>query len=269
MFEITIPGKFVLCGEHAVLRGQPALALPHPAFHLTLKKTDQDFTEVTPASLKAPTEAVLDQAREIGMSGPFTGRFEIQSDIPVAAGLGSSAALCVAVSASIDPTLIQDTPRWRQIATRLEDRFHGTSSGMDIAVCVAREPIAFVRGEAPRTLGFRALPRFTFHDSGIPKKTKESVASVAAAQRPDLDRRMGDATQSAIEGLHAYALGRKRVGLDMVALAMTEGMLCFEEWGLVPPPIRSLADQLLSEGALAVKLTGAGGGGYLVALWND
>jgi mevalonate kinase len=95
------------------------------------------------------------------------------------------------------------------------------------------------------------------------------VAAVAAAQRPDLDQKMGDATTSAIEGLRTYALGRKRVGLDAVAQAMTQGMVCFEEWGLVPDPIRAQADRLLQEGALAVKLTGAGGGGYLVALWND
>lgn len=268
-FEITVPGKFVLCGEHAVLRGFPALALPHPRFRLRLRTSNAATLEVQPPSLRDAVRGVFEQAAQIDLKVPSGSRVEIDSDIPVAAGLGSSAALCVALSASLDPSLLQDVRRWNEVATRLEDRFHGTSSGMDIAVCVAREPIEFRRGEAPALLGLSELPKFSFHDSGLPKKTKESVAAVTAAGRSDLDQKMGDATVSAIEGLRTYSLGRKRVGLDAVAQAMTQGMLCFEEWGLVPAQISAQRDRLLQEGALAVKLTGAGGGGYLVALWND
>jgi mevalonate kinase len=44
---------------------------------------------------------------------------------------------------------------------------------------------------------------------------------------------------------------------------------CFEGWGLLPPEAKALARELKAQGALATKLTGAGSGGMIVALWAE
>ena len=54
-----------------------------------------------------------------------------------------------------------------------------------------------------------------------------------------------------------------------VARAMTLGQECYEQWGLVPEEADQIIKKLKSEGALAVKMTGAGDGGFVVALWKE
>ena len=42
---------------------------------------------------------------------------------------------------------------------------------------------------------------------------------------------------------------------------------CFEQWGLIDSSVQAEMDRLSAQGALAVKPTGSGGGGYLLSLW--
>src|SRR5687768_1294377 len=104
LFETKVPGKWVLSGEHAVLRGATAVALPHPEFSLSLKFDDRatdgfriDQTFLSPelsVLLEGWIHEIFDQHSEKIPSGLLT----IQSTIPMGAGLGSSAALCVGLA---------------------------------------------------------------------------------------------------------------------------------------------------------------------------
>lgn len=281
-FEIRVPGKWVLSGEHAVLRGVPAIALPHPEFSLDLR------FDPNPAEMfvTAPTEArelavglieAVHRITQLPSGGEPQGRLEIRSSIPFGAGLGSSAALCVAIVRWLAPAIGIEESRIRETATRLEDRFHGKSSGMDVAVISEAAPIRFelLGGERrAETLGLSRLPKFSFHDTGLRKKTSECIARVERfrAERPEAgarcDVRMGSASELALRGLRAFAAAETQTGLNDLREAMRLGQECFREWDLVPEAALEIERRLYAEGARAVKLTGAGGGGYLVALWD-
>ncbi|MBY0471337.1 hypothetical protein K2X30_09230 [bacterium] len=277
-FECKIPGKWVLTGEHTVLRGGTAIALPHPDFHLKLSfLPGPEGLKIEPAEATLVIQEILDAARPHlapGFLDSCTGTLKIQSTIPLGAGLGSSAALCVAVTRWLTHLGAKLPENPFEFAKRLEDHFHGKSSGMDIAVTSISKPILFKMDQPPEALGSKNLPRFTFHDTGLRTRTSGCVAKVEAfrSQAPqrgaEIDHLMMQATEQGLDGLRKFAEGQTDAGLQDLAGAMRSGQKCFYDWDLVPKAARELEQKLLKEGALAVKLTGAGGGGFLVALWG-
>ena len=274
-FQARVPGKWVLAGEHAVLRGAKAVALPHPDLALSMSFEPDSQA---PGLLVHPPEAsepILRLLASVPLEPRMAGVLRIRSTLPQGAGLGSSAALCVAVTRWVASAIDLPQTDFQDFATRLENQFHGKSSGMDVAVTLLGEPVSFLRGQKPLSLGIDKLPRFTFHDTGLRASTRDCVAKVEVFLHDNpkegrlLDELMSQASTHAIEGLKAYDSGACAVGLEHIARAMTESQECFEGWGLVPVAIRGLQHDLLARGARAAKLTGAGAGGVLVALWND
>lgn len=281
MSRIQIPGKWVLTGEHAVLTGGEALVLPHPEYSLWLEwaegRVGSGF-RIEPESISGVVRDLLGGLERHGGSSSkmvFDGTLTIRSSIPLGGGLGSSAALCVALVRWASPFLGVSPGREREIATLLENGFHGRSSGMDVAAASAACPIRFRMGVDPIPLSWNALPRFTFHDTGLRAPTKECVERVDALRRSDpslateTDRSMGMATEEAIRGLTSYSQGQIGEGLAGVAGAMRRAQECFRVWGLLPNSVDRQISNLMTQGALAVKLTGAGAGGFLVALWPE
>jgi mevalonate kinase len=282
-FSIQIPGKWVLTGEHAVLRGAQAVALPHPTLGL--------FLQFHPSSASEPYRSALADhplLQELleGHLRPEqvpSGALTLKSSLPIQAGLGSSAALCVALTRWLKgPLQLQTEDDCLRFATALEDRFHGKSSGMDVATIAAGEPISFHRGGPIRKLGIRKLPKFTFHDTGLRSSTRDCVEQVFEFHRDRsnwaqaIDARMEAASQLATKGLELYQQQRPEPrplsaesGLQALQEAMDLAHQCFLDWNLVPAEITEQRQNLLQQGALACKLTGAGRGGMWVALWPD
>ena len=265
-FETRVPGKWVLAGEHAVLRGEPALALPHVEWCLRLSYSPgAGELQVEPKSAGTLIQDLLASlAPRLG--GLPSGSLKIESTIPIGAGLGSSAALCVAMTQWLRLPLGAEPAEVRAIATELEHRFHGQSSGMDVAAVLAGRPILFRRGEEPEALELPKMPHFTFHDTGLRARTQDCVEKVEAFRRRspeaglEVDRAMGQATRWAVEGLRDYSL-------STLARGINQARECFQAWDLDPPEAQSLRNSLIRQGALAAKLTGAGAGGMVVALW--
>jgi mevalonate kinase len=224
------------------------------------------------------SENIAPLARELlGRTLPQAplGTLRVESTIPSGAGLGSSAALSVALT------------RWLQargativdvfaFARDVESRFHGTSSGMDIAAVLSATPIVFRRGQAPEPLP--ALPagplRFTLHDTGLRSATRDCVAQVdqwrlahPEAAGP-MDAQMALAVDEGRRGF-ALAAGDPAAACAHFCRSFALSTEVFVVWGLLPEAVRSRAEELRTRGAEAVRLTGAGRGGTLVALWKN
>ncbi len=279
-FQTRVSGKWVLAGEHSVLHGATAIALPHPEFTLNLSfqpsstelsvEPKSSHTMISDLFRAVEDERALD---DLPISKP-EGTLHLSSTIPMGAGLGSSAALCVALTRWMAEPLSISSQDFFEFARRLEHRFHGRSSGMDIAVILENEAISFNLEKGSLPLGIRTLPRFTFHDTGLRKRTSDAVFQVEnfREEKPWLalqtDEAMSSAARFGIEGLERYHLGDADAGLRLIANAMSQAQECFYTWGLIPREIKNLEEDLRAQGALGVKITGAGGGGFLVALWK-
>jgi mevalonate kinase len=281
VFDIRVPGKWVLAGEHSVLRGGSAVALPHPEFSLGLSFRPQPCKlEIEPKSGQEIIEELLD-----AVEGDFAsqgrafirprGKLKIESSIPMGAGLGSSAALCVALSKWMTTPFSLNGSEVAGFATRMENRFHGKSSGMDVSAILAGVPILFSREKGPISLKLKKLPTFNFHDSGLRAETSRCIEKVeqfgleSPAAASEIDRQMDAAAKAASQALLRFDSERNSEALADLAQAMKSAHACFVAWGLVPQKVLEMESTLYSQGALAVKLTGAGGGGSLVSLWES
>lgn len=280
VFQTKVPGKWVLAGEHSVLRGGIAIALPHPdcGLELDFEPGATEGWKVEPTSAAGVVDALMQAAASGWAQGKVPqpqGKLRIRSSIPIGAGLGSSAALCVAISRWLVETFGLPQDSLHSFATSLEHQFHGKSSGMDVAVILAGEPISFSMEKRGTPLHVKKIPKFTFHDTGLRSKTQDCVAQVEffRKERPEessrWDAAMDLASQAAKVGLIRFDQGHLLEGVEKVAEAMKRAQECFYAWGLVPAQAKMLESRLLSEGAKAVKLTGAGGGGMMVALWGE
>lgn len=266
MREFTVPGKWVLAGEHAVLRGGRAIALPHP--HWGMRANADAQPQDSDPELK---DALLKLVQSVtGLPAqPELQRLHVWSSLPRGGGLGSSAALCVLaarIAGLTDPAQIRET------ATRLEDQFHGRSSGMDVAAVVsglqAGGPILFTPGQTPLHMESSwDLNRFvSFVDTGVRTSTRKAIAHVQEQGLSSVAE--GDALMAQAADLAQAALHQPlAAGLEQIARSMALTMEAYRKWGLLPPGTEELLVELKCQGALGARLTGAGLGGFLVALW--
>jgi len=152
-FNTTVHGKWILAGEHAVLRGCPALVFPVRSKSLTLsyQQTQDapkaDFGGNSGEDAHMIFWSVIEAGLEkVGKSLSDTrGKFHLHNEIPIGAGMGASGALCVAVSHwFVNQKWIEESDVY-EFARSLENLFHSESSGVDIAGTLYGEGIVFTR----------------------------------------------------------------------------------------------------------------------------
>jgi mevalonate kinase len=273
-FEVETYGKWILAGEHAVLRGSEALVFPLRSRRLSLRfepsseNLHAEFTGTTGAEYRLLFWGVVENAlARLDLSrAELTGRFFLDSDLPVGAGLGASAALCVAVARWCCESGSLAADRIYAFARDLENLFHGESSGVDIAVAVRNEPLIFKRGSDFLPLTSIWQPSLFLSYSGRRGMTSDCVARVRELQKKNpteadrLDQQMSQAVQIAkVAFTHA---DEKSL---IQALSLAEA--CFSSWGLITPDMETHRRWLVQQGAAATKPTGSGGGGFFLSLW--
>lgn len=277
-FSTRTFGKWILAGEHAVLRGSPALAFPLTTKALELEYNPGashlhvDFRGEHGQELKLLFYGVIENAMSrLGVDEPLHGDFVLTSSLPVGAGLGASAALCGAVARWCEAQGWIREDAVYEFARSLEDLFHGESSGVDLAVSLSKQGLRFVRGGERTPLTIKWWPKLYLSYCGQRGMTAECVSKVKRMFETDefhakrIDEKMREAVEMA-----ADALGKsENEGLPMLKTAMDIGRECFEEWDLCGGDVQTHMRQLLEAGAWAIKPTGSGGGGFILSLWRS
>ena len=197
----------------------------------------------------------------------MTGRF------PRGAGLGASAALSASVASLMGAKGWLGRKHVKGFATRLENIFHGVSSGMDVAGILTGRPLLYQRGEIQKELPppKQNYSLFLSH-SGTRSSTSFGMEKVQAFLKEDPDRgKSADKDMARSAGLildSFYRSKNREEGILLMkqALDLAEG--CFKTWGLMSPGLKAHGEQLKSSGALAVKPTGSGAGGFVISLWD-
>lgn len=279
-FRTETFGKWILAGEHAVLRGCPAMAFPlvSRSFRFEHQDSEQDlkvtFTGERGEDYRLLFYGVLEQALTALKVSRETigGVVTIDSSLPVGSGLGASAALCVALGRWFSYLKLISEEEIHEFSRGLEDLFHGESSGVDIAVALKAHGIHFVRGKQMKDLVVGWKPNIYLSYSGTKGLTAECVNKVKSLfdSKPhlahQLDRQMSEAVEMAETALHNQEPSSQQLRDLKTAILLARD--CFEKWGLIFGDLEDHMRSLDEAGALAVKPTGSGGGGYVLSLWD-
>jgi mevalonate kinase len=277
----SAPGKLLLVGEHAVVHGGVAFALPFPAvqaraevlrapgpLRLESPYWSGELSEATPAPARGLALAALATLTELGVPARDL-VIRMEASIPLGAGLGSSAATAAAlVRALMAAHGHAPGPEVEGLVHLAEIEAHGKPSGVDGQVVTLGRPIAFQKGQATAIVPTGGTFHLVVADSGVSRNTRVAVANVAAALESDPAAgraALGRLKQAALDAMAAWeggdvrALGGclDRAQADLAAL------------GVSTPGLERLLAAARAAGALGAKLTGAGQGGCVLALAAD
>jgi mevalonate kinase len=257
-------GKVILLGEHAVVHGEPALAGALARGVRAAAAAGPAQLRVAPWGIEARPDgaAPVDRAFAaiLAATGAGPATVTAAAEIPVSAGLGSSAALAAAVARA----LCADEARVAEAVAASERVFHGNPSGVDAAMALGGGFGRFTR--AAGLVRFVAAPvTLCVANTGRRRDTGALVAGVGArlAARPAdtgaLLRAIGVLVDEGIAALR---------GGDPVAFGavMDRNQAALADLGVSCAEIETACALAKGAGALGAKLTGAGGGGCVVAL---
>lgn len=272
--------KTILFGEHAVVYGEPAIAIPltntrtfaslipnNTGFRIISEKIglDAGLDDLDPDSGISCLLRLLMQ--EFSLSHLSDDTLEIQSDIPIASGLGSGAALSIAVIRAFAQRMEtdMDTETVNRLAYEIEKVYHGTPSGIDNTVIAYEQPVFFTKsaGFSPFEADLSGLPLLVI-DSGIRSRTVDVVSDV----RAHFDRNEGPIREIGVlvkEACEALKSG----SLPDIGRLMNENQRLLRAIDVSCPELDDLIEAALMHGAAGAKLTGAGRGGNLIVLAQD
>lgn len=277
-------GKVILLGEHAVVYDRHALAIPlGNAVTATVQETS-DCSSLTVPDWKlfeewrppgqhhtGATAVVALIMRELGISERCFA-IHVRSRIPVGMGLGSSASFAVALIRAFNSLLELECgdETVNQLAFRCEEITHGTPSGIDNNIATFGRPILFNKGDQERTasIGLTELPPLVIAASGSRGVTKDQVAGVRRRyeRNGELYSKVFDEIDDiCIAG--AAALSSRDYEQLGSLMNVCHGLLNAIE--VSTPELEMMIDIARGAGAIGAKLTGAGGGGSIVALCPD
>jgi mevalonate kinase len=281
MTTASAPGKIILFGEHAVVYGRPALAVPVTQVQATATVSENSrggimieapninlSAELSSLTPDQPLVAVINSVfSALRISNPPACTVYLQSTIPVASGLGSGAAVSVAIIRALSEFLGKPLPdeKVNALAFEAEKLYHGTPSGIDNTVVTYAKPVYFIKRKPIKTFHVGAPFMIMIGGTGISASTKESVGAVRKLWQSDKPRweriftRVGEIVwnaRQAIERGDTAELGRLMDANHALLQKMT--VSCVE--------LDQLVEAARTSGALGAKLSGGGRGGNMIAL---
>jgi mevalonate kinase len=281
MTTSSAPGKIILFGEHAVVYRRPALAVPVMQVHVEVDVSDSEGTgvwidapdvdlhaELNTLSSDHPIAAVINNLFFLSHVSPFPNLdIKITSTIPVASGLGSGAAVTVALTRALAAHLnySMTDEEVNAFAYEIEKLHHGTPSGIDNTVVTYARPVYFIKGQPIET--FKVGEPFTIiiADTGISAPTKASVGDV---------RKLWEADQKhwerVFDEIADISFAARRVieegWIKMLGVLMDENHAWLQQMTVSSPELDHLVEAARKAGALGAKMSGGGRGGNMIAL---
>ena len=290
----SAPAKIILLGEHFVVYGEPAIvmAIDKRVYARVEKRNDNrlhvrsmdlnlevffengsfrvEQGDLKEAKMKfEPVKQAIEKVME--KHGQHVGLdIEINSTVPVGAGLGSSAAVIAATTAATGAIL--DVKLSKEDILRItyaaEKIVHGTPSGVDPAISTMGGTMLFQMDTGFKPLEVKTNIPLIIGDTGVERSTRVQVEKVR-----DLVDKYPRVTEHLMKAAREIVLraieALKENDLETLGTMMNINHALLYGIGVSDESLEWLANAARKAGALGAKLTGAGGGGCMIALARE
>jgi mevalonate kinase len=279
--KASAPGKIILFGEHAVVYNRPALAVPVTQVHADVEVSGSSrpgiwvnapgiglHAEINSLPPDHPVgSVVLKVFSTLGISNPPSLEIDISSTIPVASGLGSGAAVSVALIRALAEHAAYPltNEQVNQISFEIEKLHHGTPSGIDNTVITYNKPVYFIKGQPIETFNVAKPFTVVIGDTGIPAPTKESVGDVRRlwlSNSVKFENFFDQISQITLKARHHLEVGNP----DLLGGLMDQNHAILQNMSVSSPELDELVNAARDAGAQGAKLSGGGRGGNMIAL---
>jgi mevalonate kinase len=275
------PAKIILFGEHTVLRGSNALAVPLPTYGATWQ-----FSESRAWQYRLPEFADWIEARQMSSALPSridTKTFKdelhqglyLASDIPFGYGAGSSGVVCAAIVDRFSDGFWRNAPlpELQSYLAALEGFLHGASSGLDPLVSLKNHKIVVKpqSGAAPVHTLVPPMPEgwaIFLLDMGIPRDGAPFIKYVASqCVQPHIREQLEDTYIPAVNAaIDHYISGEWD---DLFRRVRDISRFQWANWrGIIPDGLATVWEEGLTSPDFVLKTCGAGGGGFVLGFTN-
>jgi mevalonate kinase len=281
------PGKIILFGEHAVVYGQPAIAIPvtkvkatahiYPdiqntpgtisiqALDIGLEATLNDLPEDHPIA-----KAIKLTLQKCSLNSLPAFTLQVSSSIPISAGMGSGAAISVAIIRGVSAFLGKrlSSAEISDLAYEVEKIHHGNPSGIDNNVITYQKPVYYIRNAPIEFLDIKEPTYWVIADTGEKTPTLETVSAVRNLYEKDPEiygaiiQTIGQISQEACTAL-------VKGDISLLGYLMNENQKHLSQLEVSSPKLEKLIEISLSSGAAGAKLSGGGRGGQIIAITEE
>lgn len=270
--------KLILIGEHAVVHGQPAIAIPFPLIGVETViehvpgsvKIDSTFYHgpfhLAPDSLRGIVNCIEETLDYLNIPCKDL-LIRINSSIPPGKGLGSSASVAISVIRSLFDFAERECTEEEllKLANVAETYAHGAPSGIDTLTITSKSPVWYEKEHPIDYIDLGEDFHFIVADSGRVGDTRTSVETVSRLLKTAPKRihrkieRIGELTHQAKHAL-------EKASKHFLGQLLNEAQKELESLGVSDAGLNKLIFFARKEGALGAKLTGGGNGGCIIAL---
>ena len=253
--------KIIWMGEHSVVYGYPAIAIPLQGIEVECRiypadeKIHFDYYDTLSTAVYAALEYLNHTVVAVS--------YDIRSEIPQKRGMGSSAAISIAAIRAVFDYFEQsiDMETLEILVNKAEIIAHSNPSGLDAKTCLSDKAITFIRNIGFSTLNLDLDAYLVIADTGIYGNTREAVEKVAQAEEANLPHlaALGDLTEMVQKAIQAKTISE-------IGPLMTKAHSHLQAIGVSIDKADQLVQISLENGALGAKMSGGGLGGCIIAL---
>lgn len=264
--------KIILIGEHSVVYGYPAIAIPLKKIEIecTIEEAKSNFfydeTDTLSVAIFTALKYLKKENEKI--------KYKITSQIPQKRGMGSSAAVSIAAIRAIFNYFREnlEDELLEKLVNTAEIVAHKTPSGLDAKTCLSDKAIRFVKNKGFSYIDLNLDAYLVIADTGIYGNTGEAIQNVknlgskAELSLKKLGRLTDEMTRILTGNIENKEEKIRREKISKIGEIMTAANTELGKLNITIEKTELFVKTAIENGAAGAKISGGGLGGCVIAL---